>query len=58
LREKGVTVVLSGGAAVGIYTDGKYVSKDLDFINIYAANRHTLRKVLGEIGFQPEGRYF
>jgi hypothetical protein len=33
LREKGIEVVLSGGAAVAIYTNNKYVSKDLDLIN-------------------------
>jgi hypothetical protein len=32
LREKGIDVVLSGGAAVSFYTKNKYVSKDLDFI--------------------------
>jgi hypothetical protein len=58
LREKGIEVVLSGGAAVGIYTDSKYVSKDLDFINVYAVNRRTIRTAMGEIGFREEGRYF
>jgi hypothetical protein len=34
LRKNGTTVVLSGGAVVGIYSNGRYISKDLDFINI------------------------
>lgn len=33
LREKGITVVLSGGALVSIYSSNKYVSRDLDMVN-------------------------
>ena len=58
LREKGIEVVLSGGAAVGIYSNSKYVSKDLDFINIYAVNRRIIRAAMEEIGFDEDGRYF
>ena len=58
LREKGIEVVLSGGAAVGIYSNNRYVSKDLDLINIYAVNRKHIRAAMGAIGFREEGRYF
>jgi len=58
LREKGIQVVLSGGASVAIYTNGRYVSQDLDLINVYAVNRRTIRKAMNEIGFNEEGRYF
>ena len=58
LREKGIQVVLSGGAAVGIHSKDKYVSKDLDFVNVYAVNRKQIRMAMEEIGFQEEGRYF
>ena len=58
LREKGIEVVLSGGAAVGIYSNGRYVSKDLDLINVYAVNRKHIRAAMEELGFQEEGRYF
>jgi hypothetical protein len=58
LRENGIAVILSGGAVVGIYSSCRYISKDLDFINIYAVNRQTIRKVLEGIGFQEEGRFF
>jgi len=58
LREKGIQVVLSGGATVAIYTNGKYVSQDLDLINVYSANRRAIRQVMKEIGFNEEGRYF
>ena len=33
LRGLGIDVVLSGGSCVTIYSEGKYVSKDLDFID-------------------------
>ena len=58
LRNKGITVVLSGGAAVSIYSNDRYVSQDLDFINVYAVNRKLIRTAMEEIGFQEEGRYF
>jgi hypothetical protein len=58
LRESGIVVVLSGGAVVGIYSNGAYVSKDLDFVNVYATNRRTVRTAMEQIGFQEEGRYF
>jgi hypothetical protein len=58
LREKGIQVVLSGGASVAIYTNGKYVSQDIDLINVYSANRRAIRQAMKEIGFNEEGRYF
>jgi hypothetical protein len=58
LREKGIEVILAGGAAVAIYSDNKYVSKDLDLINIYGINRRKIRDAMREIGFYEEGRYF
>jgi hypothetical protein len=32
LRDKGIQVILSGGASAAIYSNYQYVSKDLDFI--------------------------
>lgn len=57
LRKKGIEVVLSG-AAVGIYSNSRYISKDLDFVNLYSASRRTIRTAMKEIGFLEEGRYF
>ncbi len=34
LQNEGITVVLSGGGAVSYYSSDKYVSKDLDLINV------------------------
>ena len=58
LREKGIEVVLSGGAAVAIYSNNKYVSKDLDLVNIYGVNRRKIRGVMTAMAFYEEGRYF
>jgi hypothetical protein len=58
LRKKGIEVVLSGGAAVAIHSNNKYVSKDLDLINIYGVNRRKIQEAMIEIGFYEEGRYF
>lgn len=58
LREKGIEVILSGGAAVAIHSNNKYVSKDLDLINIYGVNRRKIRDTMNVMGFYEEGRYF
>lgn len=57
LAEAGITAVLSGGAAVSVYTENKYVSDDLDFVTSERVPR--LAAALGPLGFvRREGRYF
>ena len=57
LAAAGITAVLSGGAAVQIYTSGLYVSRDLDFVS--AAGHREIGSVLGRLGFvRLEGRHF
>jgi hypothetical protein len=58
LRSHGIDVVLSGGSCVSIYSDQKYVSSDLDFIDNRATKPRRLMEVLAEIGFYAENRYF
>jgi len=58
LLDRGIDVVLSGGACVSIYSNGKYISMDLDLINIYLERRSKIRKAMQEIGFSEEGRHF
>jgi hypothetical protein len=59
LRRNGIEVVLSGGSCVSIYSENKYVSEDLDFIEFGSIGIRKLKKVLGEIGFYcGEDRYF
>jgi hypothetical protein len=58
LRTLGIDVVLSGGSCVSIYSKGKYVSEDLDFIDTRFATTREIREAMSTIGFVPENRYF
>ncbi len=58
LQKSGVDVVLSGGACVAIYSDHKYVSKDLDFIVRFNLNKKLLAQAMGELDFNSRGKYF
>lgn len=49
LTSAGITAVLSGGAAVQIYTSGLYKSRDLDFVA--SASQRELAQVLNRLGF-------
>jgi hypothetical protein len=57
LTSAGITAVLSGGAAVQIYTSGLYESRDLDFVAL--ASQRELQRVLQPLGFTRQaGRHF
>jgi hypothetical protein len=58
LKEHDIEVVLSGGACVTIYSQNKYISPDLDFIESGLTSRRKLKNLLGKIGFFEERRYF
>jgi hypothetical protein len=58
LLKKGITVILSGGATVSIYTSNKYVSADIDLVNVNFAHRKDIKAAMEEIGFHEESRYF
>lgn len=58
LQKAGIDVVLSGGSAVSFYSSNKYVSKDLDLININFAKRQEIGAIMERIGFKEKGRYF
>ena len=58
LRGLRIDVVLSGGSCVSIYSAGKYVTKDLDFIDMRFAKAREIREAMFAIGFMPENRYF
>lgn len=58
LRKGGIDVVLSGGASVTLYSSDKYVSHDLDLINVDFVKRTKIRNAMTEIGFQEKGRIF
>lgn len=54
LHDAGIVATLSGGAAVSIYTDNRYVSVDLDFVTV--AQIDELKSVLEPLGFKHTGR--
>jgi len=58
LASQGVEVVLSGGAAVGIYSGGLYISRDIDLVNAQFAERKRIVSAMQEIGFIEVGRHF
>ncbi len=56
LEEAGVSVVLSGGAAVSIYSDNEYESFDLDFVPVGLARR--VDHVMESLGFARKQRHW
>ena len=58
LEKKGIEVVLSGGASVCIYSNDRYVSKDIDFINQYHVRHSRIEEAMKEIGFTAIGRHY
>lgn len=53
LEHHDITATLSGGAAVSIYSNNRYVSQDLDFVTI--ARVDELKAVLEPFGFEHTG---
>jgi len=58
LREEGIDVVLSGGATVSLYSGNRYVSKDLDLINVNFVRRGKITTAMEKMGFTEKGRHF
>lgn len=58
LRECGISVVLSGGSCVSIYSGDKYVSLDLDFIETGISSRAAVTRCMRGLGFSERHRYF
>jgi hypothetical protein len=58
LRKYDIDVVLSGGSCVSIYSNNKYVSSDLDFVDNRFNRGKKVRDALSDIGFYEENRYF
>jgi hypothetical protein len=56
LDRYGISVVLSGGAVVSIYSDDEYVSYDLDFIPTGLARK--VDRAMESLGFEKEQRHW
>jgi hypothetical protein len=54
LDRHGISVALSGGAVVSIYSDDEYVSHDLDFVPTGLARK--VDDAMRSLGFAKEGR--
>lgn len=57
LSEHRIRAVLTGGACVSIYTDGRYVSKDADFViqSALPSLQRRLDEALASLGFARDG---
>ncbi len=58
LRQEGIDLVLSGGAAVSIYTSNRYVSHDVDFVATGLASRAEIKRAMERLGFREVGRHY
>ena len=58
LSNAGITTTLTGGACVAIWSDGQYVSRDMDFIEEGPVTRRQVKAALANIGFKEKNRYF
>jgi len=58
LRVQDIQVVLSGGTSVSLYSGNRYISHDLDLINVNFAKRRQIRLAMEAIGFIEKGRHF
>ena len=54
LEHEGIIATLSGGAVVSIYTEGRYVSEDMDFVTIALVKQ--LTTALEPLGFKRTGQ--
>ncbi len=56
LKKEDIDVILTGGAVVSIYSEGKYVSKDADFLS--ATDHQTIKQAMLRAGFKNLGKDF
>jgi hypothetical protein len=56
LESHGISVVLSGGAVVSIYSNAEYVSYDLDFVPIGLARK--VDRAMESLGFEKQQRHW
>ena len=54
LRARGLTATLAGGAAVSLYSGGRYISDDLDFVT--SSGKAEIGAALEGLGFVPADR--
>jgi len=57
-KRRNINVVLSGGSCVSIYSQEKYVSMNLDFVNAAFTKRPQIVSAMTALGFTEKNRYF
>ena len=57
-KRRNINVVLSGGSCVSIYSQEKYVSMDLDFVNAAFTKKSQIVSAMNALGFTEKNRYF
>ena len=58
LSAHGIETTLVGGGVATIYSQGKYLSGDLDFVFGWQNNHKEIKKALSELGFHADTRVF
>ena len=60
LAAQGIRATLSGGACAEIYSDGRYVTGDIDFVVNYISpdSDKKIEAVMIKLGFKKSGRIF
>ena len=54
MTRRGIRAVLTGGACATIYSEGRYISADLDFILDGRVRQVDLDAAMGDVGFQRD----
>jgi hypothetical protein len=58
LKAHDIDVVLVGGLAVALYTDNRYLTSDIDMVDVSHQDPAHLQAVMAELGFDKEGRIY
>jgi len=58
LAQAGIDSVLVGGSVVSIYTEGAYVSGDLDFVQLDLKPWQLIEKIMLQLGFVKKTKHF
>jgi len=58
LRAKGIDAVLTGGAVVALYSDGRYTSADINLVDQGFSSAHKIKQAMMEIGFSKSGHLY
>jgi len=57
-QKHGITTVLTGGSCVTLYSEGRYVSKDIDLVLTATSDIKLVESALAELGFRCKGRTY